>query len=280
MKLLGLRPSEATSSRSFGLGVIAEFVAGFMILGVSSLFAQEETRKEDDASVSAQIPVISDFVPPVEKPRVAPRSFRPVKNLEVRSAGRSIRSQVVKDPKIPRPPSPPSPRDVTPISDEALAKLLARFQQTVYVGIGATVYNGERSKVQWSYNGERYEAWSNVDFRLFQGIGEVKRNGRTFSYMLMASGLDYHPLDRAKPLPVPEHPELPELDVAYVVTTGDDENEEALEVITALHELYADRKDELEAAYVKRVKYAEDASAWRKANPPQPRDIKVSFWRR
>lgn len=232
---------------------------------------------ESSNKARAQLQTVPDFVPPVERPRVPPRSFKPVRSLDVKSAGRSVSSRVVKDPKIPR---PPAPKKVTHLSKEAFDELMAEFRQNVFVGIGATVYNGTLSKIHWNYEGERYEAWSNIDFRLFQSLTEVTKNGTTYSYMLMASGYDHDFFDKTKPFPAPEHPTLPETEAAYVVTSGNAENDKALEIITALHEIYLGQKEELQVAREKRMKYAREANAWRKANPPQPKDINVSFWRR
>lgn len=250
------------------------------LLCVLPLVAQDAAETTESAAATADVWDVSDFTPPVETPRIAPREFRVLKDRDNLSGGRLVAASIVENPQIPRPPKSPEPTEPVEPTEEQL-KMFAEYREHHrFYGVGATVYAGTLTQFHWNHEGENYEGWSNIDFRLLQSIGDVEKNDITYSFFLLASGLDEPPPESDWKLTIPEHPELPKDQVAFVVTKGDPDNEKALEFIVALHEVYITNKEGLEAAYEKRLQYAREARAWREANPPQPRNIKVNFWRR
>ncbi|BCX48614.1 hypothetical protein HAHE_25220 [Haloferula helveola] len=234
------------------------------------------TTGEPDVAVT-EISDVPLFTPPVEVPRIAPREFRIIRDRRNLSGGRAVDATVVGDPGIPKPPEPPPS---APLTEEQLAEFASYHQTYKFLSIGATVYNGELSRFSWSYEGQHYVGWSNIDFCLLQGLGDIEKGETTYSMFLIAGRINDPPPESGLTLEIPEHPELPSDEVAFVVTQGDPANDDALQGIVALHEIYVTRKDELVIAHEKNLENARQAKAWRDANPPQPKDIKVNFWRR
>jgi len=76
----------------------------------------------------------------------------------------------------------------------------------------------------------------------------------------------------------PEIPELPAARAAYVVNTGDPD-EEMLSAIDAIHEILTHDAAELRLAYEGRVRAAREREEFLKANPPQPKDLIINYWR-
>lgn len=71
-------------------------------------------------------------------------------------------------------------------------------------------------------------------------------------------------------------PELPS-EPAQFEPIGD-VPDEALEMITLLHKVYAREGKRLARIYEKRLRAREAWRKWNEANPPQPQDIEVVLW--
>lgn len=82
---------------------------------------------------------------------------------------------------------------------------------------------------------------------------------------------------------VPEIPkELPryrQSGARYVVMNHEEvKNEDALEFLEAVHDLYEAERPALVQAYHKREEYRKKRAEELRLNPPKPKDIEVSFW--
>lgn len=195
---------------------------------------------------------------------------------------------MVADPGIPEPPAPPAP-NANRAGPFDLDILKEWAQTHRFLTIGASVYEREKetlSHFQIWYNGEYLEGWSNVDFGHLACLGGIESDGVEYSFMLLATRIPQQVWQgqlaerTGKMLPLPDHPALPEGEATFVLTRCPQNNSDAFRFVAALHDVYRSEKEALKEAFVKRQQYQREAKAWRKAHPPQAKDVHASFWRK
>ncbi|MEM1084231.1 MAG: hypothetical protein AAGI48_08915 [Verrucomicrobiota bacterium] len=221
-----------------------------------------------------------EFVPPPSKPPIL------IPDMEVRSynvvsdKGREITTVRGEDsiaPDILR--SLPLPQ----LSHDELIQqepLLTEIERTVFLSIGATVFDKTISIVTWRHPEDPdswYEATVALNFGIFASAPRFKHKGVSHRLMLMHSHVDTTQrvngrLMTAKPAFPPVAPE------AFLITKGDPNDLDGIAPIVALMDLYAVEKDRLLAAYADRERARAEASAWRAANPPGVRAEDVAIW--
>lgn len=84
-------------------------------------------------------------------------------------------------------------------------------------------------------------------------------------------------------IPEPELPDLPSLEEngpVYMLTEGDESDAKAMELMDVLHDLYEAENERLVAAYQGREIARKEREAFLKANPPQPKDVVLRYWRK
>lgn len=195
---------------------------------------------------------------------------------------------------------PPSPLPALPLDDPTvqarLAQMRGKYRWTRMVYISATVYDHARTCFRYRPSGEGSKemvGWSNLDFNCFSGFAtyQVKwTDGEIRQYTLMMGLGNENPRLRAAllakhdmPYQAPEIPKLPDLAIggpAFVITEGDADDREAMELIGGLHELYRVEGQRMEDAYQARIRAEEARRACLIAHPPVPKDVTVNFWER
>lgn len=202
----------------------------------------------------------------------------------------TIKVHSVADPGIPDPtPAPATPPQNTEFR-ERIAELAEEHQETHLAFISATVYDRSRTQLICHQGGDKaVTAWSNVDFNHFSGIGTflaTGADGKTRSYHLMM-GIGNEDTGQPRELlseqkiqrEIPKMPSLPDGAPAFVIETKDPAPE-SVRMIEDLHALYRDKKDEMAADADSREQAYENRKAYLLANPPQPKDVTVHFWKR
>lgn len=209
----------------------------------------------------------------------------------------NVTVQLVKDPGL---PDPPPPLPALPPDDPAvlarMAEFSERYQETQLAFVSATVYDHSRTLLRCYPNGgtkREITLWSNLDFNHFCGFAtfQVKASdGETRQYGLMMGIGNENIQQRTKFLAehdreyvVPKIPQLPDLSEAgpaFVITEGDTSDREAMELVEGMHNLYKVEGARMEAAYHARLKAHEERKAFLLANPPQPKDVTIQFWKR
>lgn len=201
--------------------------------------------------------------------------------------GRSIIVQEVVPPPEPE-PVPTAPLKV--LSEEERAARLERLKAAtakrpkylVHM-FSCTVYDGKYTRVQWFHKGERYSAWSKLDWNDFAGINHFLYGPEPATRHSLMFGIGNvsttHPRrPGAPPASLPkDFPGFTEDGPEFAITMGDAANAEATEGFRLLHELHAREKDALLAARANREQMQRDQKAWREANPPQPKDTIIRF---
>jgi len=239
------------------------------------LHAQDESGAKLVSPVADGTPALP--APPKELPAFTVESTT-VRHLE----NRKIIMQRVSDPGLPDPPPPPPP--ATKEELEALRASpewqgrIADHKESKLILLSASVVDGKATFVRWYHDGEEFQAWSNVNFNYLSGFAEFESDRKRYHF-IMAVG----DISTAKELELEWPGKPPELGVdypAFTLVKGDETKGDALAMMIALHDLYENEQDKLVAAHEGRLRASAEREAWLRANPPQPKDTVIQFWRR
>jgi len=258
-------------------------------VGFPNLTFAEETR----AHIPYKIPDGTPPPPQPEKPVWTIPAGDVITEKSHVEGGRTITVREIKPIALPPPPEPAEPAAPVVISEELQERIDAYKEKNPLhhlIGLGATIYRLEdqttRTHLQlWSGGGaEPVSFWSSGDFSMLSGIGSfTDKQGVTRALFMIWSMHDIprfaermQEIDRE--YTPPEIPELPADRAAYVVNTGDPD-EEMLSAIDALHEILTHDAVELRRAYEGRVIAERERKEFLKANPPQPKDLIINHWR-
>jgi hypothetical protein len=187
-------------------------------------------------------------------------------------------------PVLPTPPviavAPPSAKQLA--EDEArAAKTYEQLSATVTVYPGA----GERptvSDLTWWHEGKRYQAWSNIDFRLLTQIPELETETHVFSWFPFVSE------GSVEEIPVAERPTglslftLADTTPQYYLEGSVEEIapiEGTLHGLDYLHAYYQLHHARLTSEYAERLAVAAAQEAELAKNLPRPMDTVIHFWK-
>jgi hypothetical protein len=270
------------------LRILPSFVllAGFTAVGL----AQDANR----AHIPHKIP---DGTPP---PAAPPKPVWVVPTADViaekshAEGGRTITVRRIKPIQLPEPPAPveaPATTETTAEFRERLAEYRKQHPRQRTIALGATVYRLEdgttRSLVRVSQGEGKADPirfWSSGDFSLFAGIGAFTDNqGETRAVFMSWSMHDTARIAKwvagtGREYKPPVIPELPSGKAAYAIQEGTPDDD-LRTVVDSLHEILNHDGDELRRAAEGRARAAREREAYLKANPPQPQDIIVNYWR-
>jgi hypothetical protein len=275
-------------------------LVAFMAM-VSPLRSQDDgnTAPEEGAAPALTtariIGGIPDGTPP---PPVPPKPAFVVPPSEVlatttrEQGGRTITIRKIKPIALPPPPPPPPPKSAIDKAafKERLAAYHASHPRPDTLFLSATVYRSEgvapRTLVRYWPGGKKGEItfWSSADFALISGIHSFADSaGKTHDLFMgwgywdtdrmtaiyALRGWEYHP---------PVIPGFPAGPATYAVI-GTAPAAELLVPIQALHDLYNSEYARLKTAWEGRERARMENEAYLKANPPQPRNIAINYWR-
>lgn len=193
----------------------------------------------------------------------------------------------VKEPHLPDPPLPLPP---LPVDDPAVQARMAEARQnhhdSRYAFVSATVHDHSRTFLRIYPGGKAgngFSAWSNVDFNHFSGFAsyQVKNaDGTVTDYsLIMAVGPSGNGSEKIAPIGA-ALPDLADGGPAYTVTEGGTSDDEGMQIIDGMHELYRVEGNRMKAAYHARIAAYEERKAYLLANPPTPKDVTIHFWKR
>ena len=193
------------------------------------------------------------------------------------------------------PPLEPLPPD-DPTVIARLEELREKYQGMELVFLSCEVHDRHRSLVRIYPNGKSNQeivAWSNIDFNHFSGVSIYRvRDGIDGSLydrgLLMGIGnRDSAAMKRVASLAgrdysAQEIPEIPDLESAgpkFVVVQGSADSP-AMATLEQIHDLYRKEGVHMAEAYAKREQAREERKAYLLANPQQPSDVTIRFWRK
>ncbi len=148
----------------------------------------------------------------------------------------------------------------------------------------ATTYDGHATRVRWNSNGEEFVVWSNVDWKYLCGFTGFEGRGERFNLLLLHGNESLKEAMTRDGIALP--PKLPSLEkvgARYAIAKGGEDNEEAMEFIEAIHDLYAAEQRRLKAAYHERQKNWKIQQAKNeelRLNPPPKPDVTINYWKR
>jgi hypothetical protein len=258
--------------------------------------AKDSSPEEQASPTAARIlgSVPDGTPPPPEPPK--PKFIVPAKDVleskSIQQGGRTITVRKIKP--IALPPPPPSPEPLSPEAQAAFRERVAAYREThprtKMAFLSATVFRSgdspPRSLVRcWSEGKkEMVTFWSSADFGLIAGIHSFADAAGTHHAMLMGWGyvdLDKRPEMLAAHLKAYGATTLPPLpdDKASFEIIGASLTAEDLAPIQALHDLYNNEHARLKSAFEGRERARLEREAHLRANPPQPKDITLNYWR-
>jgi hypothetical protein len=261
-----------------------------------SVTQESETTVETPttARIVGEIPDGSPPPPVPAKPgfHVATRDV--ISTTTHEQGGRTITIREIKP--IALPPPPPPAEIALSEPDAEFSQHLAEYREThpgnELLFLGATVFRSRdsppRTLVRWWPMGGKGAVtfWSTADFALIAGgINSFADTAGDSHYIFMA--WDNVDIDRMSVLnaaksreyDAPELPAFPEGKAAFEITGERKPTAEELVVIQSLHDIYNSELARLKTAYEGRERASIKSEEHLKANPPQPKDITLNFWR-
>jgi hypothetical protein len=227
---------------------------------------------------------LSDGSPPPSplKPELPPVEIRETKVVQL--PDRQVTIHRIADPGLPDPrPKLPERQELGAEEIEAfrnspaVRQWLEEAAKTTHLFISATVVDDRATFLRWWHDGAEYRAWSSSDWMILTGFAECQKGNKRFVSLLMAGRMSSANLPADSPYRIPN--DLPAEPGTYRITQGDLTNTEAYEGITALHELYRSDYARLKQAYDLREQRRMEREAALRANPPQPEDIVLHYWK-
>lgn len=263
-----------------------------------------ESPLESEAATALSTPItphilgkISDGTPPPPSP---PKPEYLFSNKDVvatathQQGGRTITIREVKPIAL---PPPPPPAEITPAEPDAeFSQRLAEYRETnprnELLFLGATVFRSKdsapRTLVRWWPLGskETVTFWSSADFALIAGgINSFADSVGDIHHLMMGWGrVDIDRItelyaSKGREYDAPELPDFPEGEATFEITGDQEPTSDEIVVIQSLHDIYNSELARLRAAYEGRERARLEREEYLKANPPQPKDITINFWR-
>ena len=255
------------------------------LLGASgTLFAQNtSTQLDENTRLETRLlstPSTEKWQPPVKKEKVW--SNKVILDRQVRrQGGRHVILEECATELVPEKVEEPYKVSTQQPSEPSIYP--ENYRPTLMVSVSAAVYKeGERAftKLRIQCGGDRCEGWSTIDFNHFRGVLNYIVNGQEY-YQIGGYGDVTGTTAIEAECPV-NTPELNTKDHGFVVISegGADATNKAYVAMLDMHELYAVEKDALAQHYKVRLENRKLWRAWNDANPQQPEDITIRFWKR
>jgi hypothetical protein len=208
--------------------------------------------------------------------------------------GRTITIREIKP--IALPPPPPPAEIAISKPDAEFSQRLAEYNEArpnnELLFLGATVFRSQdsppRTLVRWWPMGGKgtITFWSSADYALIAGgINAFEDTAGDAHHMLMGWGnVDIDRMAnlyaaKGREYDAPDLPEFPEGKATFQITGENQPTAEELVVIQSLHDIYNSELTRLITAYDGREQARIEREEYLKANPPQPKDITLNFWR-
>jgi len=253
-----------------------------IILSLSTLWIATSIVAQDEPVTI--VGELADGTSPVPTARPALPEVEIRETLEHQLPDRKITIHRIKDPGLPDPR--PKPTKAIGLSDEEIESFLnspevqrwiEEAAKTIRMSISVTVVDHRATLLRWRHDGAEYRAWSNANWMYLAGISELQKGEKRFSSVMGIGNTDSARLPEDSPYRIPEH--LPAEPGTYRVIQGNSTNAKAFEGIDAYHELYRTNYNRLREAYELREQRRQEREAELRANPPNPEDIVLHFWK-
>jgi hypothetical protein len=273
------------------------------VLLVATTLANSEDEVSSSTSEATLAPVTARILgeipdgtpPPPQQPKpeyhVNERDILATSTHE--QGGRTITIRQIKPIALPPPPAPvvAAPAELDAEYSQRLAEFREKQPKSRLFFIGATVFRSKDSPPRtlvryWPKgNGGSITFWSSADFALIAGgINSFVDVAGDTHHMLMGWGnVDIDRMSelyaaKGREYDAPDLPDFPDGKATFQII-GEQPAAEELVAIQSLHELYNSENERLRTAYEGRERARIEREEYLKANPPQPKDIILNFWR-
>ena len=270
-----------------------KFITVAFIGGFSISFADEQVLPAPftTARILGDLP---DCTPPPSDP-AKPAFIVPAKDIleteSLQQGGRTITLQEIKPIQLPPPVTVPAPLDLNnPTVQARIAEHRANQPQNECIRLGACVYHSKDSPPRtlvtyWTAAGEApMTFWSSADFSLLTSlVNFIGIDGKTRSLLMMWTTADIEQSIESlaksgrEPTSPPEIPQFLTGKATFIIQSGNP-TAENLASIQALHDLYNNEYEKLNAAFEVREQARLQQEAELIAHPPQPKNIVLNYW--
>lgn len=145
--------------------------------------------------------------------------------------------------------------------------------------VSARKFSNGMTLVEWWNGPEKNQAWSNIDFRVFEGFHVFEKDEKAFLFQLFCSRGNEEEFAGSSPegeasssIPVFED-SIPSYQMVSEITAGSDE--EAF--INGLHEIFVNRSEDLEDAQTARANLKEQLRLEELEPAPQEKDVTFRY---
>lgn len=251
---------------------------------VGSLLATSSSLLSAEGEAQTRLlslPNLEQWQPPVEKEKVW--SDKQVLAQQVKiQGGRYVSLEKCQTEKVDAKLPTQEATVAAPVQDGAVAEE-SGYLTPLLTGVSASVYKqGDKvfTKLQVICGGAVCQAWSSIDFNHFRGATYYIANGREY-YQVGGYG-DVAGITASEAGCPVNAPELNGDKHGFVVTStgGIDETNLAYIAMYDMHALYEVEKATLAKANEVMLANRELSQKWHEANPPQPKDITIRFWKK
>ncbi len=272
------------------------FFAFLLAAATAALRAEENASSlpaDSGARITGKIPDGTPPPPQPPKPKFQVPANDVLESTAYEQGGRTITIQKIAPIAL---SPPPVPMEATPVElTDEMKQRIEEYRRT-HIGtrvlmLSATVFHFDDSPPRtllryWPPRaGKSVSFWSSVDFKLIAGGIQsfVDGAGRTnllwigWGKVKLAGKVDLQkaPYKRFGAPPLPDFVPGP----ATFEEIGNQLAAEEIVPFQALHDLYNKNYEQLKTAYEGRERARLEHEAWLKANPPQPIDITLNYWR-
>ena len=216
-----------------------------------------------------------------------PIRFQVIQRRTIDLEDRSLILNRVAPPVLPSKPTAPAVQNAAPAEEPPDKKAVILF-------LSATVYDRKVTEISFVGGQGKAAIFSNVDFNLFEGLGQVETDDTSYSLMLAVSNqtaedaaarnrqlAEQGALMARQRIPPPGEfsPARSECivveDTAHPAPTG-----EELAALEALHVFFDANKPQLARKYAERAAAEAERLREAKAHPAVPPDVIVNYWRK
>ena len=182
------------------------------------------------------------------------------------------------------------------VSDAEFEAMLRKHQEKEYrtILLSATVYDREFTELRWSHGGERFVAYSNIDFNFMRGVTEFETADAVYSFLLGIGNQNTEDIEdfnrRARERgqeglterQIPQKPAFTPGRAEYAVVADDPaiiERDDVFDPIDALHAYFEQNERRLRIEYQRAEALDQARKRYEAATPEEPQDIIINHWR-
>ena len=212
---------------------------------------------------------------------VPPLNFEVLKRTEIKRGDHTIIFQRVAPPQATAPAAPvPQPKapDLSPQELEAQRRREAKQQKVLF--FSATVFDHKLTELHWTEESGTYRAFSNIDFQVFSGMGEIETADAIYALMMaLDTGTPEALAERTRGFP--QTALLPKDRSAWLLAEGPGKvSTPAMAALDALHPYYDTHRVELIQAHAQRLAASAERERQLRENPPVKKDTVIGYWRK